>query len=244
MRSNPTIGEGGEVFPTTIWHLIASSAPSSPSRQEALEQLCRIYWRPLYAFLRRQGIGSNDAQDLVQGFLARLLERGDLENTDPGKGRFRSYLLAGLRNFVIKKVEHDQAQKRGGALEFISLDLDKEERLSLPDMAAPTPEAACDRQLARILLARALQSLREEQTARGKDRQFAALEPFLDGAGPQEYVAIAKELGLTPNAVAVTVHRLRGRLKELLRAEIVPFTHSRSEADAELRELLTALSET
>ena len=235
--------DAGGTFPTTAWNLIASTAPSNSGRQEALEQLCRIYWRPLYAFLRRQGVGVSDAQDLVQGFLARLLSRGDLENTDPSKGRFRNYLLAGLRNFTIKQAEKQKAEKRGGKLEFVPLDLEQQERLSRPDMTAPSPEAACDRQLARILLSRALQRLREEQVARGKGHQFAELEPFLDGAGAQEYTAVATRLGLSPNAVAVTVHRWRGRLRELLRSEIAVLAGSRREAEVELHELLSALSQ-
>lgn len=236
--------EGPAPFPTTIWSLVAASARGEASRTSAAaEQLCALYWRPLYAFLRRQGIRPEDAQDLVQGFLARFIARGDAENTDPNRGKFRTYLIAGLRNFTLKQVEHDRADKRGGKHEFIPLDPVLAERLSVPDLGAPTPEATHDRQLARILLARALHQLREEQEKRGKADLFARVESFLDGAAPQDYVVAARDLGVTPNRVAVTVHRLRGRLRELLREEIATWAGSRSETESELRELLQALSQ-
>lgn len=236
--------DGPAAFPTTIWSLVASSARGDASRTAAAaEQLCTLYWRPLYAFLRRQGVQPDDAQDLVQGFLARFIARGDAENTDPQRGKFRTYLIAGLRNFMLKQVERDRTDKRGGKHEFVPLDPALAERLSVPDLAAPTPEAAHDRQLARILLARALHRLREEQVARGKGDFFGRVESFLDGAAPQDYVVAAQDLGVTPNRVAVSVHRLRGRLKELVRGEISAWAGSRAETESELRELLQALSQ-
>ena len=233
----------GNDFPTTHWSQVLSTSGPSPANAAALEQLCAGYWRPLYAFLRRRGASPDDAQDLVQGFLQRLLERRDLENTGPGRGRFRTYLLVGLRNFTINRAERDKAIKRGGGAILVPLDLELAERLGLPDLAAPSPEAAYDRSWARMILSRALDRLREEHVARRKEALFEVLAPFLDGADAHDYEAVAERLGMKRNAVAVAVHRMRGRLLEFLRAEVSQTVGTRADSDAELRELLLALAQ-
>jgi RNA polymerase sigma-70 factor (ECF subfamily) len=229
-------------FPITHWSLILNSSGSSPASQAALEELCLSYWHPLYAFLRRRGATPHDAQDLVQGFLERWLERKDLATVSPDKGRFRTFLLTALRNFMIKQVEHDKARKRGGRAVLVPLDVDQAERNSLPDLSAESPEAACDRQWARTVLDRAVARLRAEQVARNKEALFERLIPFLEGADPNEYEAVGKSMGMRKGTVAVAVHRLRGRLRELLRAEVLQTVGNRADAESELRELMEALA--
>lgn len=230
-------------FPTTHWSVVLNAGDgAAPANGRALEELCRAYWCPLYAFLRRRGHSPHDAQDLTQGFLARVIAREDLGEVGPEKGRFRTFLLTALRNFTIKQVEHDRAAKRGGGTVAVPIDAEEGERLSLPDLSAPSPEAAFDRQWARTILGRALTRLREEHVARRKESFFEALAPFLEGADANEYEAVAARLGMKKGAVAVAVHRMRGRLQELLRAEVSQTVGSCADAEAELRELLETLA--
>ena len=230
-------------FPSTQWSRIANAGDGrSPGGAAALEDLCRAYWLPLYAFLRRRGHSPHDAEDLVQGFLARVLAREDLAEVGPEKGRFRTFLLTSLRNFVIKQALHDKALKRGGGVVAISIDTEEAERLCGPDLAADSPEAAFDRHFAQAVVTRAFAALREEHRARGKEALFAALAPHLDGAEPDGYESPAAQFGMTPGAVAVAVHRMRGRLRELLRAEVRQLCTSTAEEEQEMKHLLEAWS--
>ncbi|HTG44524.1 MAG TPA: sigma-70 family RNA polymerase sigma factor [Verrucomicrobiae bacterium] len=240
LTSEPTAGDAA--FPATHWSAVLSSSGTSARSSAALEELCRVYWRPLYVFLRRKGNTPHDSQDLVQGFLERLLERKDLANVSPEKGRFRTYLLTSLRNFMIKQAEREKAAKRGGGKVLIPLDADEAERMSLPDLSAESPEAAYDRQWARTVLGRALDRLRSEHIARNKEALFEGLVPFLEGADPKEYEGAGQKLAMKTGTVAVAVHRMRGRLQELLRAEVLQTVGNSADADAELRELLEALA--
>ena len=226
-------------FPTTEWSKVLNAGRSGlPDAPGALEELCRAYWPPLYSFLRRQGHSPHDAEDLVQGFLARVLAREDLAEVGPEKGRFRTFLLTALRNFVIKQALRDKALKRGGGHIPISINAEEAERLCGLDLAAVSPEAAFERRFAQAVLARAFATLREEHRARGKEAWFAALSPHLDGAEPDGYEQPAAQLGMTPGAVAVAVHRMRGRLRELLRAEIRQLCSTAAEEEQELKHLL------
>jgi RNA polymerase sigma-70 factor (ECF subfamily) len=228
-------------FPSTHWSKILDAGDGrSFGGAAALEELCRAYWLPLYVFLRRQGHSSHDAEDLVQGFLARVLARDDLGGLGPEKGRFRTFLLTALRNFVIKQALRDRALKRGGGQVPISIDLAEAERLCGPDLSAESPEAAFDRRFAQAVVARAFAALREEHRARGKETLFRTLAPLLDGVEPGGYDPAAAELGMTPGAVAVAVHRMRGRLRELLRAEIRQLCTSAAEEEQEMKHLLEA----
>ena len=223
-------------FPSTQWSAILNAGQrESPA---ALEDLCRAYWLPLYAFLRRQGHSLHDAEDLVQGFLARVLAREDLAEVGPEKGRFRTFLLASLRNFVIKRALREKALKRGGGHLPISIDAEEAERLCGPDLAAISPEAAFDRRFAQTMVSRALGTLREEHRARGKEALFTTLAPLLDGADPDGYGPSAAQLGMSPGAVAVAIHRMRGRLRELLRAEVRQLCSSAAEEEQEMMHLL------
>jgi RNA polymerase sigma factor (sigma-70 family) len=230
-------------FPSTQWSEVLHAGDSqSPGGAAALEELCCAYWVPLYSFLRRQGHSPHDAEDLVQGFLARVLAREDLAGVRPEKGRFRTFLLTSLRNFVIKQALREKAFKRGGGVVAVSIDAEEAERLCGPDLAADSPEAAFDRRFAQAVVTRAFAALREEHRARGKEALFAALAPHLDGAEPDGYEAPAAQLGMTPGAMAVAVHRMRGRLRELLRAEIRQLCASTSEQEQEMKHLLEAWS--
>ena len=230
-------GVGG--FPTTQWSCVIRAGENNPlTSQQALEDLCRLYWPPLYAFLRRQGRTPHDAQDLTQGFLARLLAREDLGTLDPEKGRFRTYLLAGLRNFTIKDALAAKALKRGGAAGCLPINTADAERLCGPDLGAESPELAFDRRWCRTVLDQALVRLRDEFRARGKLAIFEKLAPFLDGAGPGEYAGVSAELGMTTGAVAVALHRMRGRLEDLVRGVVAETVGSPDRVAEELQHLL------
>ena len=230
-------------FPSTQWSKVLNAGVSATaSDSPALDDLCRAYWPPLYSFLRRQGHSPHDAEDLVQGFLARLLAREDLAGVGPEKGRFRTFLLTSLRNFTIKQALRDKALKRGGGQLAIPINTEETERLCGPDLTATSPEAAFDRRFAQAVVTRAFTALREEHRARGKEDFFATLAPFLDGAEPDGYELPAAKLGMTPGALAVTVHRMRGRLRELLRAEVRQLCSSAAEEAQEMKHLLEVWS--
>jgi RNA polymerase sigma-70 factor (ECF subfamily) len=218
------------------------TAGASSGTSPALEDLCGAYWLPLYSFLRRQGHSSHDAEDLVQGFLARVLAREDLAGIGPEKGRFRTFLLTSLRNFTIKQALRDKALKRGGGQVAISINAEEAERVCGPDLTANSPEAAFDRRFAQAVVGRAFTALREEHRARGKEEFFATLAPFLDGAEPEGYEQAAAKLGMTPGALGVAVHRMRGRLRELLRAEVRQLCSSTAEEEQEMKFLLEVWS--
>ncbi len=230
-----------KAFDTTHWSvvLLASGGLTADSRQ-ALETLCRTYWSPLYAYLRRTGITPEESKDLVQGFLARLLERDDLATVGPEKGRFRTYLLAGLRNFLVSERRRSSAQKRGGHAQILSLDSEEAERICGNDLASErTPEAAFDRRWAETILERALAALRAEHEAKGKVRAYDQLKPFLSGDDEGGYARVAAELGMSTGTIAVAVHRLRARLRDLIRHEVARTVGSEGDVDAEMRTLMT-----
>jgi len=230
-------------FPSTQWTKVLNAGNGElPGGPAALEELCRAYWPPLYSFLRRQGQSPHDAEDLVQGFLARVLAREDLAGVGPEKGRFRTFLLTSLRNFTIKQALRDKALKRGGGQVPISINAEEAERLCGPDLTAASPEAAFDRRFAQAVVTRAFAALREEHRARGKEMFFETLAPYLDGTESEGYEEAARKLNMTPGAVAVTVHRMRGRLRELLRVEVRQLCGSAAEEEQELKHLLEVWS--
>jgi RNA polymerase sigma factor (sigma-70 family) len=230
-------------FPSTQWSKVLNAGHGDlPGGPAALENLCRAYWPPLYSFVRWQGHSPHDAEDLVQGFLARVLAREDLAEVGPDKGRFRTFLLTSLRNFVVKQALRDKALKRGGGQIPISINTEEAERLCGPDLTTPSPEAAFDRRFAQAVVTRAFAALREEHRARGKEVFFETLSPYLDGAEPDAYDQPAAKLGMASGTVAVTVHRMRGRLRELLRAEVRQLCSSAAEEEQELKHLLEVWS--
>jgi RNA polymerase sigma factor (sigma-70 family) len=208
----------------------------------ALDQLCRTYWPPLYAFLRRDGKSPADAQDLVQGFLARLLAREDLATVSADRGRFRTFLLTALRNHVIKQAAHEHALKRGGGRQMVPLDLENAETLCGADLSAESPEKAFARRWAQTVLARAYQRLREEQHARGRASLFEALATCFESATDEDYQRIAELAGMKWETVRVTAFRLRRRLGDLFKAEVAETLGPGADVEAEVRELLAALA--
>lgn len=230
----------GAQFPATQWsQLLAAGGTAS---EAALDQLCRTYWPPLYAFLRRDGKSPEDAKDLVQGFLARLLAREDLATVSADKGRFRTFLLTALRNHVIKQGEADRALKRGGGRPSIPLDLEDAEALCGADLSAESPEKAFARRWAQTVLGRAFQRLREEQEARGRGSFFAALAPHFEHATDEDYQRVAELTGMKWETVRVNAFRLRRRLGEIFKAEVAETLGPGADVDAEVRELLATLA--
>jgi RNA polymerase sigma-70 factor (ECF subfamily) len=230
---------------TTSWTqvLAARDAPSSESRL-ALESLCRTYWYPLYAFVRRQGEGPEDARDLTQAYFARLLEKGYLDDYDPARGRFRVFLMASMRNFLSKEREKARAWKRGGQAEILSIDeVDPEGRYRHEPVDRLDPEQVFERRWALTLLERVLDRLREEQAAAGRDAEFGRLKGLLTGDRPKvPYRDVGAELGISEAAVKASVHRLRKRFGALLREAIAETVASPYEVDDEVRHLLGRIS--
>ena len=231
-------------FATTHWSdVLAAKQNDAAAAVAALEKLCRTYWYPLYAFLRREGRSPHDAQDLTQEFFAQLLQRDFLENVGPQKGKFRSFLLAALKNFLCDQWDKARAEKRGGRQTFLSLDDHHAEELYLlePDPGL-SAEQVFEQRWALTLLAQALARLREEFTAAGRIDEFDQLKVFLstptsDGA----YDAVAVKLGLAVDTVAVKVHRLRQHYGELIRVEIAQTVASPADIEQELEHLFNAV---
>jgi len=231
-------------FQTTHWSVVLAAGQSdSPRRTEALEKLCRAYWYPLYAYVRQRGHGPEDAQDLTQEFLARLLEKNWLADLDPHKGRFRSFLLTALNRFLINEYDRGQAAKRGGGRTFFSLDQAQAEGRYLHEPSTDeTPERIFDRRWALAVLDQALAHLRAETSATGKSQQFELLNPFLSReAEAGEYTGVAEQLGLSVGAVGVAVHRLRQRYREVVREKVAQTLADAAQVDEEMRHLFAAL---
>ena len=231
----------GTLFATTRWSVVLTAGAGSAAAGDALGTLCRAYWYPLYAFVRRKGNSPHDAQDLTQAFFARLLERGWLNQAVPERGRFRTFLLAAMDHFLINEWQAARAQKRGGGATPVSLDDDGEARYLREPADAMTAEKVFDRRWALTLLDRVLARLGAEMTALGKAAQFEALK-FCLGGEKRAYAEVARILGMSEGAVKVAVHRLRERYRALIRAEIAETVASPAEIDAEMRDLFAALS--
>ncbi len=224
--------------------VLAAGRRSTPEADRALEELCRIYWYPLYAFVRRHGYSKQDAEDLTQGFFASFLSRNYLEGLRSEKGRFRAFLLAALKHYLSNEKDRATRQKRGGREKPLSLDWqDAETRYQIEPVDQLSPDRLYDRAWAMMLLEKVVGRLREENSAGGKERSFEVLKPFLmfeRGAIP--YAQVAAELRLTESAVRVAVHRLRRHYRQLLRAEIAQTLADASMVDEELRSLFSAFS--
>lgn len=232
-------------FATTRWTMVhAAGHPSDPQTAGALAELCQIYWPPLYSYLRGRGHDPDEAQDLTQGFFARLLERKDLRRADPARGRFRGFLLTALKRYVINEHERAASARRGGGHHRLSGDFEEAERIYVLERRHDdTPERVFDRKWAAIAFDRALQRLREECRQAGKSTVADVLLPYLTDTGElPAYRATAAELGLTEGAVKVAVHRLRQRFGAILRLEISETVLRSDEVEDEMRDLLRAVS--
>lgn len=217
---------------------------SSPQAGRALEELCRAYWYPLYAYVRRRGHTPQEAEDLTQEFFARLLAKNYLADVDREKGKFRSFLLASLKHFLANEWDRARAAKRGGGQPHLSLDTQTAETRYRSEPAdGLTPEKLLERQWALALLDHVLARLQAEFVTDGKEKQFDELKVWLtEGKGASSYAAVAATLGTTEGAAKVAVHRLRRRYRELLREEISHTVATPEEIDEEIRHLFAAFA--
>ena len=239
-RDSASPPPGGQAFQTTCWSLVARAAvPGSNEADAALDQLCSIYWRPVYAEIRRRGIGPEDAQDLTQEFFARLLRHNSFGRAEPEKGRLRSYLLAALDHFIADWRRHQHALKRGGTGILLSIDADDGERwFHELAQSAMTPAGAFDYGWAVILMDRALEALRREYQDGGRLGIFEAASPFLAAQnGGGGYESACGAAGMTPEAFRVAVHRLRKRFRLRVREQVEATVTDPAEADDEMKHL-------
>ncbi len=235
---------GQPAFATTHWSVVLSAAKhETPESVAALERLCRTYWYPLYAYVRRKGNSPQDAQDLTQEFFARLIARRSLVRVAPEKGRFRSFLLAAMRHFLSDQWDQARALKRGGGLKLLSLDAQQaEERYRLEPVERLDAEKLYQRRWVLVLLEEAIKRLRAELTAAGKGELFERLQVFVAGDSEVTCGEMAIELGLSESAVKSAVHRLRERYRELVREEIGHTLSNPAELDEEIRHLICVMS--
>jgi RNA polymerase sigma factor (sigma-70 family) len=224
--------------------MVLAAGDRTSKADQALAQLCQTYWVPLYTYLRKKGHQPAEAEDIVQGFLARLIEKSALGAADRNRGRFRSFLITSLQNFVANLRDQELAQKRGGGLKKFSLDFGSaEEAYHREPYTGLTPEKIFDRRWAVELLNLVLNRLQDEYVKSGKSNLFDRLRPALTGdAEGIGYAEIASELNLSTDAVKMAASRLRKRYRELLRKNIADTVASPEEIDDELRHLFAALS--
>ena len=245
-RSTNKAPEKAQWFATTHWSVVlAAGVQDSPQAAAALEQLCRTYWYPLYAYVRRQGSDAHDAQDLTQGFFARVLEKNYLAVVDREKGKFRSFLLAAMNHFLANERDRAHTLKRGGKQTFVSLDDATAEARYRHELASPlTPAMIFERRWALAVLDEALQRLRNEFVTTGREAQFDRLKSFLEGeVGRGDYQIAAAELNVSPGAVAMAVQRMRLRYRELVRNEVANTVADPTEVEAEMRHLFAVLAQ-
>jgi RNA polymerase sigma factor (sigma-70 family) len=234
---------GASQFPTTRWSLVvAAGDPQRKEARSALVSLCEHYWYPLYAYLRRRGYSSEQAQDLTQEFFVRVLEGRYLDRADPEKGRFRSFILTSLKFFVADEADRDRAGKRGGG-KVVPLELSSgEERYQREPAHNETPERIFERRWALSLLDRVLEKLREEFVHSGRPEHFDRLKIFLLGQSDAPYAALAREMNTSEGALKVAIHRLRKRYRELFRQAIADTVADPAEVESELRFLAATLT--
>ncbi len=235
-------GDAG--FPTTHWSVILRAGyPGSPQYQEAIETLCRAYWFPLYAFLRRRGYNTSDAEDCVQAFFTRMLEKEYLRGVDPKPGKFRSFILTALKRFLAHERERAGAVKRGGRHTFISFDAaDAEQRYHLEPAHDLSADKLFEKSWALAVLERTMERLEQESAADGKQVLFDHLKGYLSTEGEsRSYREAAARLDMTEPAVKMAVSRLRRRYRVLLREEVAQTVAAHDDVDEEIRDLLRAL---
>lgn len=237
--------EKDPVFHTTRWTVVLRAKGSaSPEAAVALEQLCRVYWYPLYAYARAKGHGADDAQDLTQEFFARVLEKDYLDVADQKRGKFRWFLLTTFKHFLANEYDRQRAHKRGGGQKPISLDgLQAERQFQLePRVEAPL-DRIFDRRWAMTVLKTAQDRLRATYAERDRLDRFQKLENYLPGeSSSKPYAETGVEMGLSEAAVKMEVQRMRKRFGELLRAEIAHTVADESEIEEEIRYLIEVVS--
>lgn len=241
-NADPWLGDSAR-FATTRWTVVLQAGRDGPERQHALEQFCQTYWYPIYAFIRRRGQSPEDARDLTQEFFARLLEKEWLGGAECREdARFSTLLLTMVKRFLINEHERTQTAKRGGrqiAIDFTPA----EEWIETEGATGETPEKLFERHWALAVLESVLGRLRAEASAAGKAQQFEQLGPFLSREPARgDYEAAGIALGLSARTVAVAVHRMRHRYRDLLRDELAAGQLSRAEVDEEMHHLFAALA--
>ena len=234
---------GSSQFPTTRWTLVvAAGDPHRKEARSALVSLCENYWYPLYAYLRRRGYPTDQAQDLTQEFFVRVLEGRYLDRADPEKGRFRSFILTSLKFFVADEEDRQRAHKRGGGvvvpLEFSS----GEERYQREPAHDETPERIFEQRWALSVLDRVVEKLRNEFVQHGRPEHFERLKVFLLGRSDTPYTALAREMNTSEGALKVAIHRLRKRYRDLFRQEIADTVADSAEVESEIRYLAAVLT--
>ncbi len=233
-------------FATTHWTVVLAAADTkSPACSAALEELCRNYWYPLYAYVRGRGYSPEDAQDLTQDFFARLLANHGLEGVSPLKGKFRSFLLASINHLLSDERDRATSQKRGGSKPPSSLEArTAEERYRLEPLDEMTPERVFERRWAAALVERVLARLEEEYSRTGRGRVYRVLQPFITNECPgREYTVATKQLDMSEGAARVAVHRLRHRFGTMFRAAVAETVDTPEDLEAEMRFLLAALGD-
>ena len=238
-------GKGGQ-FMTTCWSAILLSAQSQAvGSGDAREELCQLYWYPLYAFIRRRGYNGDDAKDLTQGFFLFIFDHKALQRATPTKGKFRSFLLGSLKNYLSNVYQYENAIKRGGKIDFVSADFnDGEDRYSREPTDALTPDRIFDANCAIALLGQAFERLKEEYSAQGKGIIFETLRPFLDVSGAVQapsYEVASEKLKVSGPGVKTLIHRFRKRYSEILREAVAQTVTDPTEIDDEIRSLCEAL---
>jgi RNA polymerase sigma factor (sigma-70 family) len=242
-RIAPTTQNGAVAFTTTHWSVVLAAQGPSPAAEEALEKLCRTYWRPIYGFVRRYGADAEEAKDLTQGFFALLLERRDFDAVRKEKGRLRSYLLTSLKNFLANERNRAMAIKRGEGQQLIPLeDLRERERVGFESSETLAPDEIYERRWALSVLDRVLARLGDEYRAAGNIQLFDRLQKSLTNEPDRPSPAdTAREFGMTESAVRQASYRLRQRYRQVLREEIAHTVMAAGDIDDELRHLVAVL---
>jgi RNA polymerase sigma factor (sigma-70 family) len=236
-------GARGDIFATTHWTVVlAAGRRSTPQAAQAMEELCRAYWFPLYIYIRRRGHSKEDAEDLTQAFFTKLLEKNDFAGLNSERGRFRAFLLASLKHFLANEWDKSQRQKRGGGNAHLSLDWQTADaKFQVATTNEPGPDQAYDQEWALTLLARVIDYLQKENEIAGREKQFAQLKIFLtDSKDESSYREAAKNLNLDETAIRVAVHRLRKRYRQLLRNEISQTLSDPADLEEEMQALFKA----
>ena len=236
---------GRTLFVTTHWSVVLSARDkTSPGSAEALERLCRAYWYPLYAQVRRLGNSPHDAEDLTQAFFARVLEKNYLEGVDRERGRFRTFLLMALKRFLATEWDRARAQKRGGGRPALPLNTQVAEHLYQTEPAELRADRLYEKQWAAAVLQQSLARLRQEFEQAGREGEFDRLKRFLTaGQGEVPYAEAARECGQSEGTLRVAVHRLRKRFRELFREEVANTVARAEDVDEEFRHLRAVLSQ-
>lgn len=243
-RPVPGFVQSARAFRTTHWSVVLQArGRESAQSAEALEELCRTYWYPIFGYIRSRGYSAEDAQDLAQAFFERFLEKKYLESVNAERGKFRSFLLASLNHFLSNEWDRARAQKRGGGKVIESLDEeDAEGRYLLEPVEEQTPESVFERNWAETVLAEVLKRLRDECNEGGRSERFEALKGFLaDPKGEMSFAEAAARLAVTEAAVKSFVKRLRVRYRELFREELAKTVEDPAQIEEELRHLVAIL---